>query len=340
MKAHKILYVGSLTERDTSFHRMLAMRQLGYEVYTLDTNKFLPKGFELAIQYRLGIGRMVHVLNQAILKEVSMRHPDLVWFDKALFVTRETLISLQSLTKTVHLNPDDPFGMHRIGWRIFNRAIPYYDLHFVSRPQNISEYLSRGAKRVFEYDRSFSPDYHRPLSMEEMQGVEKFDVGFVGSYAPQRARSIDFLHRNNYLVHVFGSGWDKHKIEKRYKSLFSPPVVGIHYARTLNAMRIALHFLRRENRDEQDSRTFEIPACKTFMLAERSGKHEQLFAEGKEAVFFDNDQDLLEKLNYYLTHVHERDVIANAGYHKSVAAGYDHLNRLRQLIGLVERQID
>ena len=91
-------------------------------------------------------------------------------------------------------------------------------------------------------------------------------------------------------------------------------------------------FFRKGNRDTQDSRTFEIPACKVFMLAERSILHEQFFEENREAVLFATKEELLEKVRYFLANSEERKTIAEAGYKKNFEAGYSHTDRLISVI--------
>ena len=115
-----------------------------------------------------------------------------------------------------------------------------------------------------------------------------------------------------------------------------PSVYGDDYIKTVNGMEIALHFLRHGNRDEQDSRTFEIPACKVFMLAEGSELHRELFKENQEAVFFDSKEELLKKVKYYLSEKEERDRIALNGYRKCFDAGYDHTSRMKKVLNTIK----
>ena len=100
-------------------------------------------------------------------------------------------------------------------------------------------------------------------------------------------------------------------------------------------MDIALHFLRHGNRDEQDSRTFEIPACRVFMLAERSDLHSRLFIENEEAVFFSTKEELLKKVKLYQSAKEERKRIAKNGYEKCFSAGYDHESRIKKVLETV-----
>ena len=50
------------------------------------------------------------------------------------------------------------------------------------------------------------------------------------------------------------------------------------------------------NRNITSSRIFEIPASKAALIVKRNSFIEQLYVEDKEAIFFDNDKELSEKL--------------------------------------------
>ena len=68
------------------------------------------------------------------------------------------------------------------------------------------------------------------------------------------------------------------------------------------------------------------------MLTERTLEHERLFIDKKEAVFFDNKEDLLKKIRYFLANNEQRKKIALAGYEKCISANYTHRNRMQFML--------
>jgi spore maturation protein CgeB len=103
--------------------------------------------------------------------------------------------------------------------------------------------------------------------------------------------------------------------------------------KALQANKIALGLLHRANRDLHTSRSFEIPACGGFMLAERTAEHQEYFAEDREAVYFDTFDELMDKIRYYLRHDAARTRIAADGYRRCLHSGYRYVDRARELLG-------
>jgi spore maturation protein CgeB len=76
------------------------------------------------------------------------------------------------------------------------------------------------------------------------------------------------------------------------------------------------------NYNQTASRSFEIPACGTFLLAVRTPQHLAAYAEGREAEFFGDHAELVRKARYYLEHPEERRAIARRGQQRCVSSGY------------------
>ncbi len=68
------------------------------------------------------------------------------------------------------------------------------------------------------------------------------------------------------------------------------------------------------------------------MLAERTGEHRAFFEEGKEVVYFASDEELLDKVRYYLAHDNERQGIAQAGYTRVTSGKHTYRDRVQQII--------
>src|SRR2546429_166008 len=62
-------------------------------------------------------------------------------------------------------------------------------------------------------------------------------------------------------------------------------------------------------------RMYEVPAHGAMQLCDKAARdaHEQIFAPGTEAVYYDSLEDAIEKAEYYLSHDNERLAIARAG---------------------------
>jgi hypothetical protein len=303
----------------------------------IDIDPYIFRPFWLRFHYHLYLGPGIIALNKAVLNKIKDLKPDMLWVDNKPYLKAWALKIIRNDfpdMKIVNLITDDPFGSYSYCWKLIYHTFKYYDIHFVQRSINISELKRKGAKRVEICYRSFDPEFHRPLpEIQKLRNPKKLVIGFIGSYEEEREAHIAYLVKNGIDVEITGNGWTEGKEWNLLKDCYKgPSVFGDGYVEAINRMDIALHFLRKINRDQQDSRTFEIPACNVFMLAERSYLHQELFTEGDEVDFFTSKEELLQKLKYYLANPELRLQMAAAAYNRSFTSGYFHESRLNKVI--------
>jgi spore maturation protein CgeB len=75
------------------------------------------------------------------------------------------------------------------------------------------------------------------------------------------------------------------------------------------------------------------------MLGERTEEHLDLFREGVEAEFFSSNDELSDKVRYYLAHPEQRLRIAAAGRERCLKDGYSYSDRLRSILETVRTQL-
>ena len=77
-------------------------------------------------------------------------------------------------------------------------------------------------------------------------------------------------------------------------------------------------------------RAFDIMGAGGFLLSDHRVGFMEYFVPGEDFVYYENKEDLLIKIDYYLTHDAERMAIARNG-HDKVAAGHTYRHRIREM---------
>lgn len=334
---NSLFYLGSLNPNSNSFRRYETYKQIIGKVEGLDIDPFIYQTITKKFDHHLNFGWGTIKLNIA-LRSIDFSNMDVLLIDNRPFIFKNTFEFLRKkypILKIALVLTDDPNGKYKSGWRLLKKTAQLIDIHFVQRKQNVEELLSWGARKVEMCYRSYEPSFHRKKST--IKKNEKFDAGFIGSYEEQREESIKYLIENGIKVQVIGDGWEKGKYFDIIKPFYhGGSVYGEQYVDSINSMKIALHFLRLGNRDEQDSRTFEIPACGTAMIAEWSQVHESLFKEKEEVLFFQNNAELLEKVRFFICNSDLAERCAEMAAKRCVEGGYDHQSTLRNVLKAIE----
>ncbi len=338
--------VGGYGGFNTSVHRLDALRSLGFEIEVIDS----------AMDSASGTGRQLARLSSRLFRQglpVPVTDPandrarllttadkrwDMLWLEKALTIDGATLRawrSRASQARVVGFSPDDMNARHNQS-KQFLDALPGYDAFLTTKSYNVPELASLGARRVVAVGNGFDPAAFRPLPVdaatrERLGGP----IGFIGTYEADRAEAMVGLARAGLPVRVWGNGW--HAMAGRHPLLRieNRPLYGYDFARACAAFDINLGFLRKLNRDQQTTRSVEIPACGGLLLAERTPEHLELFAEDEEAAYFGDSAELEAQARRYLADPALRARVAAAGRRRCEISGYSNAERIAAALASV-----
>lgn len=276
-------------------------------------------------------------LNREILRVARAFRPGVVLVNGGAFMAPPALARLKAETGAVLVNwaLDDPFNpRHRT--RGFLAGIPLYDVYATCRRAVIPDLERAGCRKAAYVRVAYEPSIHfpePPVSAED-HGRFDCDVLFAGGADKDRyplMRRIAGIP--GVRLRLYGGFWERDSVLAPLARGFA---YGADYRRAIGGARISLGLVRRANRDGHVMRSYEIPACGGFMIADRTEEHLELFAEDREAAFFGSDDELVGKIGHYLAHDGERRAIAEAGRAKVTAGGNTYRDRLQELLGLAE----
>ena len=282
------------------------------------------------------------MLNNRIRKQVSANQYDVIWIDKGIFIEAKTLRfikQVQNHSLIIGYSPDNMAERHNQS-QVFLKSFPYYDYYITTKSYTLDTLRQMGCKNIFFVNNAYEATFHHPYQLtEEERERLGGKIGFIGAWEEERCRSILYLAKHGIPIRVWGGGkW------MRYKGIYPNLIIedrGLYsedYNKALSAFDISLCFLRKMNHDLQTTRTMEIPACGSLLMAERTIEHERLFKDKEEAVFFSSDKELLELCLYYLSHEDERKRIAIAGRRRCLMSGYSNEETIKRVLEKILRE--
>lgn len=337
----KILYVGDLNQYGRGYQRYITLKAMGHNVdaishtYVSKPNEIVRPTLMYRIFWKLKLPIDDMKVNSQVLQKIKENKYDVVWIEKGNMLKPWVLKKIKALspaTTLISCSEDDMYVSH--GYSMWYKlGLKNYDFVFTTKAYNVSELKEFNAKKVILFLDSYSEYIHHPfeLTAEEKTKYE-CEVSAIGAFEPERAASVLYLAENGIKVHIWGGLWQSWLRKHPNLIVHNQFLFGEHYAKAICATKINLNFLRKINRDEVTSRSVEIPACGGFMIAERTQRHADFFVEGKEAEFFSTNQELYEKVVFYLKNEALRDQIAKAGYERCLNSGYSMRAQLQFIL--------
>jgi len=277
-------------------------------------------------------------LNRHLLQEARTFAPQAVLIVMGFHISPETLYAIKRETGAVLINyaTDDPFNA-RTSSRNVREAIPLYDVYACTKRAAMDDVAKAGCANVQYVKFGYHPSVHFVDTQATAEERNRFaaDVAFVGEGDGDRLPFFKTLIKAipDLKLALYGGLWDLNPTLRRFHR---GTVRGRDFRLALGNAQIAVNLVRVQNRDDHVMRSFEGPACGAFMLNERTEEHLRLFAEGREAAYFESPEELAEKANYYLSHDREREELRKAGWKKTTTGGNTYRDRLMQILLTVQ----
>lgn len=319
------------------------LRDLGHDVTFFDRARWPAPGMRLGERNRPLLTRLARRISGPLtgvgldlhfMLTVRLRRPDVVLAMGGLAArTAAAIRDSVRLLAAYHCDDlENPAANPAV-----RDAVPVFDVHFSPRSFVADEFRARGAKRYEHLPFGFDPSLSFPVGPERLPDpAAARSLTFVGTWGPERMPVIEPVAERFPLL-VWGGYWERvPRSSPAAASLKLATLVGDELRAVLSNSAGNLALLRKVNRDRHTMRTFEIPACGGFMLAERTEDHLRYYEDSKEAVLFSDVDELKEHIDRYLHDATARRRIAEAGRRRVLADGHTYRDRAARMAAVFD----
>jgi len=175
-----------------------------------------------------------------------------------------------------------------------------------------------------------------PMRTRE-EGVESIEY-LLGQYVINR--EITAIERQEYLHDVADRfGLDLYTADKNYQlngCINHGPIDYYDFAPyVFKKSKINLNISLRSITSGIPLRAFDIMGAGGFLLTNYQEDFTEFFVNEEDYVYFDSKQDMMKKIEYYLTHDEERQEIAVNG-HRKISANHTYRHRVKEMISSIK----
>lgn len=327
----KVLFVANLSNPSASGHqRLWGLRQQAEWVQAIDMSDHRPAFRALHGKIAKFCGQPEWLckgksLLESIVTVCKRDKPDIIWIEWPRELTSSAIRTIRSAVpsaKLVSFQDDNPWGTRSSDvwmWKTYFSNVPLFDVHLVKRDSDIENLRRLGASNCIKWRHGWYP----PLFDLPPDGAERDQpVVLVATCMDDRGLLVQRMLEADIPLRVYGNRWAKlTTLPRRYPEAFGGEVTGLAYAQVLQRAKIGIGVVSSSNQDDWTMRSYEIPSCGAAFLGVRTPTHTEMYEEGKEAEFFADADECLEKVANLLRDAPRRQSLALAGYNRCVAMG-------------------
>jgi hypothetical protein len=259
-------------------------------------------------------------INTIILEIVKNRKIDIVFIglDYRIVLDTNTLFKLKRHTLLVCYIGDDEHYANTI----YNTYCQFFDLILCANYFPYLKYTHMGLNA------NFFPSGYASADFEKIKKVKTKDVIFVGStnHKVNRSRYLEYIDANKIDLGVYGSG-SENGILDRYQmyNAFWSAKINLNFVGISEVNMFDQNFKSHLRFRQIKGRCQEIALSGGFILCEYVPGIEKLFMIDEEISIFKNENELLEKINYYLNNESKRKMMAKKA---NIRAQKDYLGEV------------
>ncbi len=278
-------------------------------------------------------------MNRQLLKMVDTVQPDICFF--FLFtdeIKKETIRTITESGKSITLNwfADDH-------WRFpeFTRHwAPLFHWSVTTDREAIEKYRAIGCHNVILSQWGFNHFLYKPVTTSQ-----EYNVTFVGQAHSNRKKIVHALKRSGVPIECWGKGWHSGRLsQEEMVSLYSKSKINLNFTESSISWRpkpllksifsrraddslhlktpaeTAAHLrtLLARRRAQIKGRNFEIPGAGGFLLTQYAACLEEYFVPGRDIAVFSTNEELMEKIQHFLTHEEERETVRRSGQERAL----------------------
>lgn len=202
------------------------------------------------------------------------------------------------------------------------------------RWDGVNRVYGQTGKEIIEYINLVSPEF-KFTNPYEIEDVRYFEVAYLIRKLAniERVCVLNMLAENHDIVLYTNSEVDAAMLPG--VRIMPPVPAGEISSFVFAGSKINLNISLKGIEGGTPQRIMDVLGAGGFVLTNYCQETAELFEEDKEIVMFRSPEELVEKVDYYLSHDEEREKIAVAG-HKKVMECYTYEKKLRQLLDWVE----
>jgi len=322
----RVLVVAPLSRREDTAHYVIhALEELDYPTYGFDSRGY----------YTIyGFDAMNNLLKTKVHR-LDPKTPLLCLILKGDGVYPRTIEKLRKMGAMCFLWHFDVFPEPEFWICELAKCCDHF---FTMSFGSVDQYKERGVENVSWLPEACSPPFHHYISTmtPKERAYWGSDVTFAGSVVK--------FGRNEWLKKIADAGfklkiWGNNpQLSKKLEScnIGRPAEAGLDHSYVCSASKILLgRDYCPDKAKSMSARLYRTLAAKGFYLTNHTKGIEELFQSYHHLVVYEDDEDCLSKISYFLDHVEEREKIARNG-EKEVHEKHTFTHRIKEIMEIAK----